>query len=98
MTKYRLSPGANGVEFEGEGTARARGNRKTGAVVEIDDATHRKAIDRAARCGHIHPLGFYPPQVEGWTCECGRDLYLWQETCPRCGETRSEDDNGSKDD
>ncbi len=87
MTRYRLAPGANGVEFSRDGEIDARGNRRHGAVIEVTDHDREKAMDNACRIQEIaHPIGFAaPPGTPGHICKgCGFHLWTWQDRCPKC--------------
>ncbi len=88
MTRYRLPPGANKVETDGNRFNEARGNTRTGGFVNVSDPKVEKAMEQAARvAGVIHKIGLgqVTTDTEKFCEPCNFTLWPWQQTCPRCG-------------
>lgn len=87
MPKYRVPPGATSFQMQDGTFIRGRGNSRRGMTIEVDDPNHAKAVDRAAKEGHIIRQEFSAPKGVGErVCpSCSFTAWPWQSTCPRCG-------------
>lgn len=82
--RVETPPGCLGVDAPGR--THTFTPREQGGAVEVPDAFGRQLVAAGLHQLPTRTIGF--SSAPGWICTCGRDNFMWVETCSACGKER----------